>query len=83
MRMSAMSAAEQRVERGCLLLGAGRTVVTDRLHGVLLALHLGRRVIAVDNNYGKLSSYLDTWLTDGAPLSRVDDWQQACQIELA
>ena len=38
------------------------SVVTDRLHAMLLALLLGRNVTAVDNSYGKLSGYVDIWL---------------------
>ena len=37
-------------------------ICTNRLHGMLLGLLLGREVCAFDNSYGKLSSYRDTWL---------------------
>lgn len=48
-------------ERGTALLGAGRAVVTDRLHGHILALLLGRPQVVVDNNYGKISGFMDAW----------------------
>ncbi|WP_158750595.1 polysaccharide pyruvyl transferase family protein [Acidobacterium sp. S8] len=38
-------------------------VFTNRLHGMILALLLDRQVIAFDNNYGKLSTYYDSWLS--------------------
>jgi pyruvyl transferase EpsO len=37
-------------------------VLTNRLHGMILGLLLGREVIAFDNSYGKLSAYVDSWL---------------------
>ena len=39
------------------------TVCTNRLHAMLLALLLGRDVNAFDNSYGKLSRYIDAWLS--------------------
>jgi pyruvyl transferase EpsO len=39
-------------------------VVTDRLHGLILAALLKRPVQYVDNSYGKLSRYVDTWLRE-------------------
>ena len=40
------------------------SVVTNRLHGMILGLLLDRKVSAFDNSYGKLSSYYDSWLTN-------------------
>lgn len=56
--------ARTRLHTGVALLSVGETIVTDRLHAMLLALQMGRRVIAIDNANGKLSSYVDTWMTD-------------------
>jgi pyruvyl transferase EpsO len=39
-------------------------VISDRLHAMLLGLLLNRRVLAMDNNYGKLSTYANTWLDE-------------------
>jgi pyruvyl transferase EpsO len=39
-------------------------IYTDRLHAMILALLLGRRVRLKDNSYGKVSSYYRTWLQD-------------------
>lgn len=66
--------AQARLETGIALLAPGETIVTDRLHAMLIALQMGRRVIAIDNANGKLSSYAETWL-DGldAPLTFAAD----------
>jgi pyruvyl transferase EpsO len=59
--------ASMRLQRGLSILAAGETVITDRLHAMLLSLQLGRRVIAVDNNNRKLSKYAETWFEDQQP----------------
>lgn len=56
--------ARARLQRGISLLAEGETVVTDRLHAMIIGLHMGRRVIAVDNKVKKLSRYRDAWLAD-------------------
>jgi pyruvyl transferase EpsO len=60
-------AAERRLSRGVNILSVGETIVTDRLHAMLIALQMGRRVIAVDNNNNKLTKYADTWFKDTNP----------------
>mmetsp|Transcript_30410 Transcript_30410/g.49163 ORF Transcript_30410/g.49163 Transcript_30410/m.49163 type:complete len:698 (-) Transcript_30410:489-2582(-) len=54
--------ASDLVERGMALLAQGNVVVTDRLHGMILGYLLGRTVVAMDNNYGKVSKYYNTFL---------------------
>jgi len=72
--------AEARLQTGVGLLSVGETIVTDRLHAMLLALQMGRRVIAIDNANGKLSSYVDTWMADlDVPLLLVSDLSAARQ----
>ncbi len=39
-------------------------VVSTRLHGHILALHLGIPSIMIDNSYGKNSRFYNTWLKD-------------------
>ncbi len=51
--------------RGCRILARGRVVVTDRLHGHILALLQGIPHVALDNSYGKIRAMVDTW-TGGA-----------------
>lgn len=38
------------------------SVITDRLHGMILSLLLNRKVHMIDNNNHKLSNYAKTWL---------------------
>lgn len=47
---------------GCRLIAPYGCVVTTRLHGMILAAMLGRRVRYIDNLTGKISSFADTWL---------------------
>jgi pyruvyl transferase EpsO len=46
---------------------------TDRLHALLLACLLGRRVRYLDNSYGKLSRYVETWLADAQTITRATE----------
>jgi exopolysaccharide biosynthesis predicted pyruvyltransferase EpsI len=57
-----MSKADRRFRRGVDFLAQGETIVTDRLHAMLIGLQMGRKVVATDNSYGKLSAYAETWL---------------------
>lgn len=54
--------SEHLIDRAVALLNGRGHVVTDRLHMALLGLLMRRRVSFIDNSYGKLSSYVDTWL---------------------
>lgn len=57
--------ARERTLRGCLLLGRGKVVITNRLHAHLLCLLLGKPHIVCDTVNGKIFSYRDTWHIDG------------------
>jgi pyruvyl transferase EpsO len=35
--------------------------ITSRLHGAILGFLIGKPVVAIDNSYGKLSSYIGAW----------------------
>lgn len=52
------------IRDGIKLVSRHETIVTNRLHAILLGLLLGRKVRAWDNSYGKLSAYYDAWLSD-------------------
>jgi len=60
------SAAALRVRRGCALLSSGKVVITDRLHGHILCVLMGIPHVILDNNYGKLRQFYDSW-TSGYP----------------
>jgi pyruvyl transferase EpsO len=57
---------------GVEMLSQPQSIYTNRLHAMLLGVLLGRTVYWFDNSYGKLSSYVETWLRDFPKLSRVD-----------
>jgi pyruvyl transferase EpsO len=61
--------ANQRVRAGARLLSSGRVVITDRLHGHILSVLLGIPHVLLDNSYGKLRNFRDSW-TAGYPLAR-------------
>jgi pyruvyl transferase EpsO len=61
--------ARERLARGCALLGRGRSVITDRLHGHILSLLLGIPHVLLDNSYGKVRRFHEDWTHD-SPLVR-------------
>ncbi|WP_343527164.1 polysaccharide pyruvyl transferase family protein [Sphingomonas sp.] len=72
--------AQARLARGLRLLSGGEHIVTDRLHGHVLALLLGIPHIVLDNDYGKLAAYIQVW-TQGSPLvARAADPQDAARM---
>ncbi|MDQ3243603.1 MAG: polysaccharide pyruvyl transferase family protein, partial [Gemmatimonadota bacterium] len=56
--------ATQRLDRGIEKLSVAEVVITDRLHGSVLAMLLQIPHVLVDNAHGKLSAFHDTWLRD-------------------
>jgi len=51
-----------RVKTGVELISQYDNVFSNRLHGAILAMLLGKEVYMLDNSYGKNSQYYDTWL---------------------
>ncbi len=64
--------SHRRLTGGLDVLGGGRVIVTDRLHGHVLCLLLGRPHVLLDNSYGKNRTFYDAW-TSGSPLVRWAD----------
>jgi exopolysaccharide biosynthesis predicted pyruvyltransferase EpsI len=56
--------AWRRLQRGKRLLSRGRVVVTDRLHGHILALLLGIPHVLLDTANSKMRHFVDTWTRD-------------------
>ena len=69
--------AAERVRRGCELLGQGRAVVTDRLHAHVLCLLMGIPHVVLDNTYGKIRSFYETWTQASALTVFEDDLSRA------
>ncbi|MFT4053518.1 MAG: polysaccharide pyruvyl transferase family protein [Novosphingobium sp.] len=51
--------------------------ITSRMHGAILGLLLGKPVFALDNSYGKLSSYFEAWGSNAAPVKLITSPQDA------
>lgn len=60
--------AQAKVTAAVNRLATGERVITDRLHGMILAQMIGRDVVVHDNATAKVSAYLETW---GASLAGV------------
>lgn len=67
--------------RGAALLSMGTRVVTDRLHGHILACLLGKEHILYDNDYGKNSSFFRTWHEYLPPFSHLVQTASSLQID--
>jgi exopolysaccharide biosynthesis predicted pyruvyltransferase EpsI len=76
------SIAHTRVAAGLVLLAQGEIVITDRLHALILALHIGRRVVYIDNATQKLSRYAQLWFPDSwaGEIRRADSVEEAEDI---
>ena len=57
------TAASWRLKRGCRLLGSGKLVITDRLHGHILSTMMDIPNIVLDNRYGKIANFRERWKT--------------------
>ena len=64
--------AKNRLAWGYRILSRGKVVITDRVHGHILSLLLGIPNVLLDNSYGKVKSFYDTW-TKGCELTRWAD----------
>lgn len=56
--------AEQRVARGINILSKAEFVISNRLHVHIMSSLLGLPHAALDNNYGKISDFIDSWPLD-------------------
>jgi len=56
--------ARMRLASGQSLLQQGEVVVTDRLHGHILCLLMGIPHVVLDNTYGKLRGFHETWTAE-------------------
>jgi exopolysaccharide biosynthesis predicted pyruvyltransferase EpsI len=53
--------ASERLGRGIASINTSNVVISDRLHGVILAYLIGKKVYAIDNLNGKVHNYVETW----------------------
>ncbi len=58
---------------GISFLSKYKTIYTTRLHAMILGMMMDRTVFFLDNSYGKLSNYYETWLIDCDNVREYDD----------
>lgn len=69
--------ATLRLRRGIRILTRGKRVVTDRLHAHILCVLLDMPHGIIDNSYGKLSSFVETWEGDDVSWFDATGWREA------
>jgi pyruvyl transferase EpsO len=74
--------AADRLGRGCATLAEGRVVITDRLHAHILCLLLGIPSVIIDNSYGKLRNFYDTWTRGNELAALADGPEQAVSLAM-
>ncbi|MCC5947025.1 MAG: polysaccharide pyruvyl transferase family protein [Nitriliruptoraceae bacterium] len=72
--------AARRLAGGIDLLSRGRVVITDRLHGHILCLVSGIPHVFLDNSYGKVSAFAETWGTVSSTAVPAQDLEHATQL---
>ncbi|MDR2204717.1 MAG: polysaccharide pyruvyl transferase family protein [Flavobacteriaceae bacterium] len=53
---------ENYIQQGIAFFNDYDTIYTTRLHGLILGILMGKKMKILDNNYGKLQSFYNTWL---------------------
>lgn len=71
---------DQLVAAATSVILAHDVIVTDRLHAMLIGLAYGRSVVAVDSGYGKLDSYIDTFLNEEPLLHHLSSFDQLSAV---
>lgn len=74
--------ARSRVDRGLRILSRGEAIVTDRLHGHILSLLLGRPQVILDSSYGKVFAVNDAWTSGFGTVVRADTPDEAVRTAL-
>jgi len=54
----------ERVRVGVKFISQYKRIYSNRLHGAILSILLGKEVVILDNSYGKNSQYYNSWLKD-------------------
>lgn len=79
------------VEVGTRFISKYKTIYTTRLHVGILSVLLGKKVIFLDNSYGKNSNFYKTWLKgqpsiacEGQVLSPLSEyiWRMLCSLRI-
>ena len=74
------SLSRYHLRRGVKLLSAGRVVITDRLHAHILCLLLDIPHVALDNSYGKVHGFIDTWTSESPLVHKAATLEDAIEM---
>jgi exopolysaccharide biosynthesis predicted pyruvyltransferase EpsI len=74
--------ANLRIRRGIAQISKGRLLVSDRLHAHIIGTLLDLPQIVLDNNYGKIKRFMDTWQTDWSGVRRAASLSAALEETL-
>ena len=72
--------ARRWFDRGVELVAGSRVLVTNKLHGHLVAVMLGKPHVVLDNSYGKVSGALETWTRNAPGVHVASTADEALQI---
>ena len=70
-----------RLQRGLALLSKGRVVVTDRLHAHVLSFLMDIPHVVLDNDYGKVSSFIAAWTSGSDLVATANDPDEALRLK--
>jgi pyruvyl transferase EpsO len=72
--------ARERLASAVRTVGAGEVLVTNRLHGHIIAMLMGVPHVLVDNSYGKLRRFHETWTSDSTITHWAADLDSAVEL---
>jgi exopolysaccharide biosynthesis predicted pyruvyltransferase EpsI len=75
--------AQSRLNRGIRILCRGKVVMTDRLHGHILATLLGKPQVLFDNHYRKIGNYLDCFSLSREAIFYVADGRSDVEADVS
>lgn len=55
---------EKYIKMGIDFFSKYDAIYTTRLHGLILAILMNKKIYLLDNNYGKIKNFYNTWLKD-------------------
>ncbi len=79
-RMSFDQKAETQLQWAKSILGLGKVVITDRLHGHILSTLMDIPHVILDNDYRKIGGYLESWLPRPESAHYADSPEHAMNI---
>lgn len=69
--------ARHVLRHGLKVVARGRVVTSDRLHVHILSVLMGRPHVSLDNSYGKLAAFRETWTADARLMETAQDFGES------